>query len=121
MRRCWANHLVPVGLGAHIPVNASSGEGRCEDDLREDPGLGADIPGEEGMLPPTRDLSVLQPRCYCWSLVWTHPILCLQFRHLGGGWESGGGNIHSYSPSSPDCDLMLVAYSGTVYTTEIER
>ena len=49
------------GSWAHIPVNTSSGEGRCEDDLREDLGLGADIPGREGMLPPTRDLPALQP------------------------------------------------------------
>lgn len=74
------------------------------------------------MLPPTGDLPALQP-CYCWSLVWTHPILCLQVRHLGGEWESSEGNRYgdTYSPSSPNRDLMLVAYGGTVYTIEIER
>jgi hypothetical protein len=46
--------------GPHSCEILSSGEGWCEDDRREDLGLGADIPGGEGMLPPTRDLPELQ-------------------------------------------------------------
>lgn len=49
--------------GPHSCEILSSGEGWCEDDMREDVGLGADIPGEKGMLPSTRGLSELLPWC----------------------------------------------------------
>lgn len=49
--------------GPHSCKIMSSSEGWCEDGMREDLGLGADIPGGESMLPPARGLPELQSRC----------------------------------------------------------
>lgn len=89
--RCWLNHVRACGI-------LSSGEGWCEDNVREDLGLGADIPGGEGMLLPTRGLPELQK-----VLVLLVPSLDLPWTPRWGMGSNGGNRYTDTGVTVTSC------------------